>query len=124
MESVPQTAYPQSIVVDCNEIDSICHTELERHGMFLHRERVFGARRSSACTHTFNELFMSIHKRVKVYGYLTEAHIAAWCALLRSVSRQNPQCPEIAVYFSCPERNELRYGFMYDRDSDKVDFRT
>lgn len=116
MESVPQTAYPQSIVVDCNKIDFICHTELDRHGMFLHRD--CGRRRFSPCTHTFNELFMSMNARVKVYGYLTEAHIAAWCSLLRSVSSQNPHCPEIAVYFSCPEK--AAYGFLYDRDSDTI----
>lgn len=115
MESVPISAYPQSIVVDCNDIDSLCHYELERHGMFLHRHR-----KEQSCTHTFNELFMSMHRSVQVYGYLTEAHIAGWCALLRSVSRQNPQCPEIAVRFSCDDK---AYGFCYERDSDTVAFR-
>ncbi len=111
-------AYPESIIVNCSKLDDTCIRELFQHGLFDHH---YGGRCSPKlkCTHTFNELFMSMRSDVTIWGYLTNEHILGWCAFLRSVSNQNPQCPQIEVRFRVPMLKST-FAFTYVRASDKM----
>jgi hypothetical protein len=91
MESHLLFITPCNTFVYCNQLETIHRDLLWSHGLFG----------TSVCKDglcTGHDVQCAFNKQVNVYGYLDNAQIYSWKALLKQLALRS-QCPEVSAHF-------------------------